>query len=148
MSKNVSDVISPREGAQGLIEVLKERQRTNGYLSSDFMAQTARALDLPLSAVYGVATFYSFLSTKPKGKYIVRVCKSLPCLLESSQSIVAYFDKELGIAPGETTKDGKFSLELTNCIGACDKAPAMMINDCVYGDLTPSKIATILKECT
>ncbi len=107
--------------------------------------EVAESLGLSVSDVYGVATFYSFLSTRPRGRNVIRICKSLPCFLENNQPIIETVEREIGIKPGETTPDGKFSFELTNCIGACDKAPAMMINDDVHVDLTPEKIAQILK---
>jgi len=108
--------------------------------------ELAESLDIPVSEVYGVASFYSFLSTKPLGKNVIRICNSVPCYLKNSQSILATVEEELGIKPGETTEDGKFSLQLTNCIGACDQAPAMMINHKLYVDLTPMKIRDILKR--
>ena len=92
-----------------------------------------------------MASFYSFLAVKPKGRNIIRICKSLPCLLKNAEVIIETIRKELGIRPGETTADGRFSFELTNCIGACDQAPAMMINSDVHGDLTSKKIVKILE---
>ena len=103
-------------------------------------------MDMSISDVYGVATFYSFLSIKPQGRNIIRICKSIPCFLKNYQTVIETIEREIGIKPGETTPDGKFSLQLTNCIGACDKAPAMMVNDDVHVDLTPGKISQILKE--
>ena len=135
------------KGQADLLKLLEEAQNKLGYLPAEFMAELAESLDMSLSDVYGVATFYSFLSTKPQGRNVIRVCGSLPCFLKDSQAIIASLEKEIGIKPGETTPDGKFSLGLTNCIGACDKAPAMMINSNVHGDLTPGKIAQILKAC-
>ncbi len=127
-----------------LLVLLKETQNKFGYLSQELLAELAQNLGLPISDVYGVATFYSFLSTKPLGRNVIRVCKSLPCYLKNSQPIVDCIAQEIGVEPGETTADGRFSFQLTNCIGACDKAPAMMINHDVYGDLTPEKIAEVL----
>ena len=86
-----------------------------------------------------MASFYAFLSTKPRGKHVIRVCKSLPCYLENAPMIVESVARSIGIKPGETTADGSFSFELTNCIGACDQAPAMLVDDTVYGNLTPGK---------
>jgi NADH:ubiquinone oxidoreductase subunit E len=103
-------------------------------------------LDLSTSEVYGVSTFYSFLSTKPLGKNVIRICKSVPCYLQGSRMIVQSIENEIGIKPGEATRDKKFSLELTNCIGACDQAPAMMVNQSLHGNLTPKKISRILKQ--
>ena len=127
-----------------LLEVLKEKQDSFGCLSGELLVEIAESLGLPVSEVYGVATFYSFLATKPRGRNVIRICKSLPCYLKSSDIVIESIKKELGIKPGATTPDGRFSLELTNCIGACDKAPAMMINHDVYGDLTAGKIPQIL----
>ena len=134
------------KGQEDLLILLEEAQNKFGYLSGECVTEIADSLGLSISDVYGVATFYSFLSTKPRGKNIIRVCKCLPCLLKGSHSIIESIQKKLGIKPGETTPDGKFSFELTNCIGACDKAPAMMINNDVYGDLTQQKISQILEE--
>jgi len=133
-------------GREELLELLKQGQERFGYLSDEFLARIAKRLDLALGEVYGVATFYSFLSTRPQGINVIRICKSLPCYLKNSSLIIESVRKELGIRPGETTDDGKFSFELTNCIGACDKAPAMMINDDVFGNLTTGKISQILRE--
>lgn len=128
-----------------LLVLLKEVQNKCGYLSEELLAELAKSLNMSLSDVYGVATFYSFLSTKPQGRNVIRICQCLPCFLKNSPSIVESVEKEIGIKPGETTPDGKFSFELTNCIGACDRAPAMMINHDVHSDLTPRKISQILK---
>jgi NADH-quinone oxidoreductase E subunit len=133
-------------GQEDLLARLKEAQSKFGYVSEEVMAELAESLDTPINDVYGVASFYSFLSIKPLGRNIIRICKSLPCFLKNCQMIIESVEKEIGIKPGETTPDGKFSFELTNCIGACDKAPAMMINHDVYGDLTAGKISHILEE--
>ncbi len=117
-------------------------------MSEEFITEVAQSLNIPISEVYGVATFYSFLSRKPLGRNVIRICKSLPCYLKNSETIVDAVKAELGITPGDTTADGRFSFELTNCIGACDKAPAMLINGDVHGDLTPGKISQILKTYT
>ena len=143
MSQKESAVQDKSQG--NLIAKLKEAQHKLGYVPEKTMAELAESLDIPVNDVYGVASFYSFISTKPLGRNIIRVCKSLPCYLEHCQTIIESVEKEIGIKPGETTPDGKFSLELTNCIGLCDQAPAMMINDDAHGDLTPEKIAAILK---
>jgi NADH:ubiquinone oxidoreductase subunit E len=102
-------------------------------------------MNTSLSDVYGVSTFYSFLSTRPLGKNVIRVCKSVPCYLKGSQMIIESIEKQIRIKPGEVTPDGKFSFELANCIGACDRAPAMLVNHDVHGSLTPRKISKILK---
>ncbi len=126
---------------------LETEQERSGYISEPFMEQLAQAAGLSLSEVYGVATFYHFLATKPQGRYVIRVCKSLPCHLKSSQFIIEAVKVKLNIAPGETTPDGKFSLQVTNCIGACDQAPAMLLNHDMHGNLTPEKIGRLLDAC-
>ena len=130
---------------ENLLVLLKRTQSELGCLPEEFIAEVAQSLNIPVSEVYGVATFYSFLSTKPLGRNVIRICKSLPCYLKNSQMIIKSVEDEIGIKPGETTPDGKFSFELTNCIGACDKAPAMLINKDVHVSLTPRTISQILK---
>ena len=135
-----------RNGERGkLLVLLEAAQAQSAHISRDTITELAESLELSIGEVYGVASFYSFLSTKPKGRHIIRICKSLPCLLKHARTIIDGVQKEIGIQPGETTPDGRFSFELTNCIGACDKAPAMMINSDVHGDLTPKKIVRILE---
>jgi NADH-quinone oxidoreductase E subunit len=131
---------------ENLLILLQEAQNKSGYLSQELMVELAKSLNVSLSEVYGVATFYSFLSAKPQARNVIRICKSVPCYLKNSQMIIETVGNKIGIKPGETTTDDKFSFQLTNCIGACDKAPAMMINHEVYGDLNPNKIAKILKS--
>ena len=135
-----------QNGERGkLLVLLEAAQSKSAHISHDTITELAESLDLSIGEVYGVASFYSFLYTKPKGRNIIRICKSLPCLLKYAQTIIESVQQELGIQPGETTPDGRFSFELTNCIGACDKAPAMMINSDVHGNLTTKKITGILQ---
>ena len=129
-----------------LLEMLVAAQRELGFLSEEAMSAAARTLNLPLSEVYGVATFYAFISVKPRGRNVIRVCKSLPCYMKNGRRIAESVEREIGIRPGASTGDGRFSFELTNCIGACDQAPAMLVNDDLYGSLTPKKISGILKS--
>ena len=129
-----------------LLGMLIEVQRREGRVSQEAMSNMAFTLNMPRSEVYGVATFYAFISARPQGRNVIRVCKSLPCYMENAPMITESIKKEIGIAPGETTVDGRFSLELTNCIGACDHAPAMLVNDEVHGYLTPEKISVILRS--
>jgi NADH:ubiquinone oxidoreductase subunit E len=130
-----------------LLVLLKAEQDENGHISEHFIEQTATSVGLSVSEVYGIATFYHLLSIKPLGRNVIRVCKSIPCYLKSSQLVIETLQEELGIAPGETTLDGRFSLELTNCIGACDQAPAMLLNHDLQGYLTRSRIEEILEAC-
>lgn len=137
---------TPAREREDLIVRLKEAQSEFGYVPEKVMAELAGSLDIPINDVYGIASFYSFLSVKPLGRNVIRVCKSLPCYLKESQVIIETVAKELGIKPGGTTGDGRFSFQLTNCIGLCDQAPAMLVNQDPHGDLTPQKIARILKN--
>ena len=139
-------IVAQQKWPEELLVRLKEVHRKSGYLSAEFMAELAVSLDIPVNDLYGVASFYSLISTRPLGRNVIRICKSLPCYLENNQAIIESVQKEIGIKPGETTANGRFSLELTNCIGLCDKAPAMMINDDTHVDLIPAKITQILKS--
>ena len=138
-------ILTPSRGREDLIELLKEAQQRFGYVPEEVMTELAQSLEIPINEVYGVASFYSFLSIKPLGRNVIRICQSLPCYLKHCQTIIETVEKELGIKPGETTPDGRFSFQLTNCIGLCDRAPAMLINHDAHVDLTPEKIAQILK---
>lgn len=130
---------------ESLLVLLQRAQSRFGCVPEEFMAEVAQSLNIPVGEVYGVATFYSFLSTRPLGRNVIRICRSLPCYLKKSQMIIKSVEDKIGIKPGETTPDGKFSFELTNCIGACDGAPAVLINSDVHVNLTPRKISQILK---
>lgn len=140
------EVASQQIAPENLLLVLKEAQARFGYLPQDFMAELAESLKVPVSDVYGVASFYSFLSIRPLGRNVIRICRSLPCYLKDAQIIIDTVAREIGIKPGETTPDGRFSFELTNCIGLCDRAPAMLINHDAHVDLTPKKIKQILQK--
>ena len=133
-------------GREALLGMIKEEQAKTGLLSKDAMVRVAETLGLTVGDVYGVTTFYSFLSTWPMGRHVIRVCKSVPCCMKDAERLIGWVGKELGINPEETTPDGRFTLTLTNCIGACDQAPAMLIDDEVYGQLTPERISEILKS--
>ena len=131
---------------EALLEMIKEEQATSGHMPRGAMVRVSEALGVTLGDVYGVTTFYSFLSTSPVGRHVIRVCKSVPCCMKDAEVLIEWLDKELGIRPGETTPDGRFTLIRTNCIGACDQAPAMLIGDEVHGQLTPERLAGILKS--
>ena len=138
--------MTKHKAERNLLSLLKEVHRRYGYLREELVIDLAKSWDIPVGEVYGLGSFYSFLSTKPLGKNVIRICKSIPCYLKNYQTILETVEAELGIKPGGTTKDGKFSLQLTNCIGACDQAPAMMINDKRYVNLTAKKVLEILRH--
>jgi NADH-quinone oxidoreductase subunit E len=109
-------------------------------------AGLARSLELPLSEIFGVASFYAFLGTRPRGRHTIRVCRSLPCRLAEAVTLRQRLEKMLGIGAGQTTRDGRFTLEVVGCIGACDQAPAMLVDHDLHGRLTAGKITKILKS--
>jgi NADH-quinone oxidoreductase subunit E len=124
---------------QGVVE--KEK-----YLSELSMIDIARELDLPTAEVFGTATFYSFIQTQRMGEFIIRICKTITCSMKGKNQILFTITDMLKIGIGETTPDRKFSLLETNCLGCCHKAPAMLINDEVYTELTPERVREILTE--
>lgn len=131
-----------------LIEVLIEVQKKSekNYLSEEVLKIVSKDMNISLSRVYGTASFYSMLSTEERGKYVIQICNSAPCYLKDGKNIVKIFQDILGIKMGEITDDGLFSLEFTSCIGACDIAPAVKINDKLYGNLDRGKIFNILSS--
>ncbi len=131
---------------KSLLSMIKGEQETAGFVSDAAISGMAESLSLPVSDVYGVATIYSFVSTSALGRHVIRICKSVPCHLQDAEMIIKAIEETLSISPGETTNDGRFSFELTNCIGACDQAPAMLVDDEVHGHLTPEKISEILRS--
>lgn len=131
-----------QEGA--LMPILQGAQEIYGYLPIEVMEIVAAELDKSLEEVYGVATFYSQFSLNPKGRYKVSVCLGTACYVKGAGDILQAVEKKLGITSGGITPDGKFSLDACRCIGACGLAPVMMINDDVYGRLTPDQVAGIL----
>lgn len=143
----IAGIIKEYEGKEGsLIQILHLAQGIFGYLPIELQQFIADKLGKPLSEVHGVVTFYSFFSTKPKGEYSVRVCLGTACYVRGGKKIVERLREILGIGIGETTQDGKFTLEVMRCIGACGLAPAMTINDKVYKQVNPDKLQTIIEK--
>ncbi|VVB77661.1 Thioredoxin-like [2Fe-2S] ferredoxin [uncultured archaeon] len=130
-----------------LINRLREIQNKEGYVSEESLKKLSLELKIPISQLYGVATFYSMIYTKKQGKYVIELCASPSCFLNGSWNLEDYLKKELKIDIGETTKNKKFSLKKTSCIGCCDKPPAMLLNGKVYTSLTEKKLKDILKKC-
>ena len=140
-------VISNHQGEPGaLMPVLQEAQEIFGYVPMEVQEIIADGLDTTLSEVYGVATFYSQFSLKPRGKYIVGVCMGTACYVKGAQEVLDKLGEELGVPVGETTADGRFTLEATRCVGACGLAPVMMVNDDVHGRLTADDIPGIIEK--
>ncbi|MDN5300636.1 MAG: iron-hydrogenase subunit gamma [Thermoanaerobacteraceae bacterium] len=135
----------PRE-QRYLLAILQDIQRHYNYLPRKSLDMVRDYLDIPLSKLYSMATFYRALSLKPKGKYVIKVCDGTACHIKSSQSIIDEIKKILNIGSGDTTRDGKFSLEMVNCLGSCAASPVMVINDRFFGKVAPSMVKDILSE--
>jgi len=131
---------------EGLLPILQGIVEQEKYLSKEAMIEVARELDISAAQVYGTATFYAFIDTVPRGKYVIRVCKTITCDMHGKRQIISTIEDLLKIKVGETTSNKKFSLLETNCLGWCHKGPAMLINDDPYSDLTPDKAREIVME--
>lgn len=131
-----------------LLFILHDLQDANpqNYLTREDLRETASYLGLAYSYVYGVATFYTMFSLKPRGKHVIRLCQSPPCQLMGSTSVARELKRILGIGFHETSADGLFTLEIASCLGVCGVAPAMMINQEVYGNLDSERITEIIAE--
>lgn len=137
--------MNPEKRAE-LLPLLEKIQKKHGYLSEKELKKVSTKLKIPLSEIFGVASFYAHLELKARGKNIIRVCNNPSCYVNGSMDVIRLIEKELKVKSGQTTKDKKFYLEIGSCIGCCDKPPAMMINDKVYDNLTENKIKKILKK--
>ena len=145
--KELMDVIAQYKNEQGaLMPIMQKAQDIYGYLPIEVQEVIADNLNIPLSQVYGVATFYSQFALKPKGKYKIGVCMGTACYVKGSAKVLEKIQETLGIGMKETTEDGLFSIEDTRCLGCCGLAPVMMINDDVYGMVTPEQIGGILDK--
>jgi NADH-quinone oxidoreductase subunit E len=131
-----------------LIQILLRLQEASGrnYLPREWMDVVAAELNIPLTKVYDVVTFYDMFKTEPRGKFIIEICKSGPCHVNKPKGIIGMFEKNLGIKMGETTSDNLFTLAYASCFGACDLSPAVKIGEDVYGNLTEEKIADLIKQ--
>ncbi len=128
-----------------ILTQFEELQKKKGVISKEDLKKIALANNIDLAELYGVATFYHMLSVKKQGRNIIRICNSPSCYLNGSLDLIKDIEKILKIKSGETTKDGKYSLNITSYIGCCDKAPAMMINDTVHDKLTKKRIKELLR---
>ena len=129
-----------------LIQILNEVQEGYGYIPEKAQMRISEYLSMPMAEIYGVITFYSRFTLKPKGKYHIAVCLGTACFVKGSEKILDRVKQKLGIDVGETTKDGKFSIEATRCIGACGLAPVFTINNEVHGKATVKKVDEVLDK--
>lgn len=131
---------------ESLLPILQGIVKEERSLSEDAMSLVARELEMSAALVYGTATFYSFLDTEPRGKYVIRVCRTITCDMKGKKEIVETLKDLLKLNVGETTKDNKFTLLETNCLGWCHQGPAMLINEEAYTELTPDKVSEIIDD--
>lgn len=129
-----------------LIQILNEVQETYGYIPEAVQLEISNYLGMEMAEIYGVITFYARFTLKPKGKYNIAVCLGTACFVKGSEKVLDRVKQKLGIDVGETTTDGKFSLEATRCIGACGLAPVFTVNDEVYGKATPELVDKVIDE--
>jgi NADH-quinone oxidoreductase subunit E len=145
---NLIKELSDKHGRarENLMPILQDIVLKHNYLTDEAMVEVAKELNISAAEVYGTASFYSFLDTQVRGKYVIRVCKTITCSMKGKGDIVRTIEEMLKIKTGETTPDNQFSLVETNCIGWCHKAPAMLVNDLPYTELTPEKVSEIIKD--
>jgi NADH:ubiquinone oxidoreductase subunit E len=144
---NLVKELSDKHGREreSLMPILQGIVERHNYLTDEAMVEVAKELDISAAEVYGTASFYTFLDTQVRGKYVIRVCKTITCSMKGKSEIIQTLEDMLKIKVGETTSDKQFSLIETNCIGWCHKAPAILINELPYTELTPEKVVEIIK---
>lgn len=132
--------------ATELIPILSEVNRKLGYLPAAAMAEVSRQVRVSDSQVFSVASFYQMLSTKPRGKHVIKFCESAPCHVVGGREVWEALKDELNIEPGETTGDGKWTLVTTSCLGVCAVGPVLMIDDDIFGNVRPGQVPEILAQ--
>ncbi len=145
---DVDAILARHPGASrdALIPILQEVQDSLGYLSEDAIVAVGRHLDLPASKIYGVATFYNQFRFHPPGEFHIQVCRGTACHVKGSAHVLEALKRELNIEPGQTTRDGLFSLEVVACIGACGLAPVICVNGEFHAKLNPQSVRDIVNE--
>jgi NADH:ubiquinone oxidoreductase subunit E len=134
-------------GRSGLLPILQELQKKYHQISDQAMQMVADQLGVHPVEVYGVVSFYSFLDKKPKGRFIIRLCRTISCDMAGKDSVARQLENDLGIRFGEMTADGRFTLEWANCLGMCDQGPALLVNEQVYARVTPDMVHDIIETC-
>jgi len=143
----VDAILAKFKGVKGsLMPILQAIQGEYGYLPEDVMSYVAEEMDIPLSRIYGVATFYAQFHLKPRGANIIRICLGTACHVKGAGKVLSAFEEKLGIKGGETTPDLKFTLEPIACLGACGLAPVVMVNEDTYGKMSAKKVTEVLNN--
>jgi len=147
-SKSLVKALADNYGrnSEALMPILQGIIAEHNYLSDEAMLNIAKELDLSAAHVFGTASFYSFLDHKERGKFVIRICRTISCDMKGKTQILRTIEDTLKIKNGETTSDKKFTLLETNCMGWCHKAPAMLINDIPYTELTTDKVIEIIQD--
>lgn len=160
MTKSVKELLSDKEFLRrvgklkkmypeersSLLAILHLFQSEIGYITEEVQEFVAKELNLSPSHIKGVVTFYEMFFDKPKGKYLIQVCRTLPCMLAGAEILLEHISLKLGIQPGQTTADGKYTLITVECLACCDKGPSIMINDNLYTSISPEQFDALLKE--
>ena len=145
--KSVAEIVDKFGRDKGqLVSILQDIQAEYRYLPKDALVEVSQILDLPLSQVYSVATFFKAFSLEPRGKHQINVCIGTACHVRGAMRIVDSLKREIGVEPGQTTTDGKFSFEEVRCFGSCALAPVMVVDEEVYGNITTTKAKEILDK--
>lgn len=132
-------------GREAVMQLLTDVNNELGYVPEEAMRAIAKAVGVSNAEIFSVVSFYSFLSIEPRGRHIVRLCKTISCAMKGSADILQALKDDLGIGVGETTEDGRVTLETTSCIGLCDQSPAMLVDDVPHSRLTPEKACEIVR---
>lgn len=147
VDEKLAGIIEEHKGDKSfLIQILNEVQEQYGYIPKEVQRYISQQMDIPMAEIYGVITFYSRFTLKPKGKYNIAVCLGTACFVKGSEKLVETAKKKLGIEVGGTTEDGMFSLEATRCVGACGLAPVFTVNGEVYGRATPKLMDQVIES--
>jgi NADH:ubiquinone oxidoreductase subunit E len=133
------------DGREALLPVLQGLQREYGFIGEEVVNEVARKFSLSQTEVFSVASFYHFLNLQKRGRFVIRICRTISCDLKDKDKVQRALEAELGIKLGETTSDGRYSLDYANCMGMCDQGPSMMVNEDLYAGLTPSKAVDIVR---
>lgn len=145
--KELDEFIKSQEGVSGsLISVLHKAQELFGYLPKEVQLHVSRKLQIPAAKVNGVVTFYSYFTEKPKGEHVINVCMGTACFVRGSEELLKNLERRLGIKSGETTSDGKYTIDALRCVGACGLAPVMIVDGKVFGRVKTNEINKILES--
>jgi NADH-quinone oxidoreductase E subunit len=148
MKENLENILSkyPVNKKDGLLPILQDIQQEQGYLTDELLTEVGKYLSLPANKVYGVATFYDQFRFHPRGQFHIRICRGTACHLFGSSTYLDELEKQLKIKSGYISKDGKFSLEISNCMGACESAPIVQINDTFHTLVTENDLERIIRS--